>query len=146
MTEADSPATADTVPSPVPSLSRDIPPSTVVPEVPTVQSVTVESGEYRRIGKGLYELAGSPSLNVRYWWTTTTNYGLIESGDTSCSVVMTTYAIPDGGVISTDRSATCSQQGWHEVKLAQGAYRIVVSVTLDSGASGDGEVTFRIVP
>jgi hypothetical protein len=123
--------------------------STIVPSPPAspvIQDVRVEVGDYRKIGSGLYQLAGSKVLNVRYWWTTTTNYGVIESTDTSCTVVGTVTNLATRRIAATARSATCSLQGWQSADLPQGSYRLSVSVTLESGARGTGTLQFRIVP
>jgi hypothetical protein len=115
-------------------------------EAVTVQAVKVQIGDYHRVGSGLYQLAGSSSLQLRYWWTTMTSFGTLESSDTSCTVVGTVTNLGTRAVEDTARSATCSLQGWQQVYLPPGNYRITVMVTLNSGARGSGSSVVRVVP
>jgi len=112
----------------------------------SIQSVKVQAGDYRKVGSGLYQLGGSKTLQFRYWWTTMSNFGAIDSSDTSCTVVGTITNLATGGVEDTARSATCSLQGWQQAYLPQGNYRVSVTVTLESGTRGSGSLQFRIVP
>jgi hypothetical protein len=111
-----------------------------------VESVSVEAHDYKRVGSGLYQLGGSDKLDFRYWWTTNTDYGEIESTDTSCTVVMTISNLGSGKVVDTQRSATCSLQGWHSARLPQGRYRLAVEVAIESGSKGSGSFPFTVVP
>ena len=89
---------------------------------------------------------GSDKLDFRYWWTTTTDYGEIESNDTSCTVVMTITNLGSSKVVDRQRSATCSLQGWYSARLPQGRYRLAVEVALESGAKSSGNFSFTVVP
>jgi hypothetical protein len=124
-----------------PTTSEGTPPSPA-----RVDSVTVEAGEYRKVGARLYQLNGSKTLEFRYWWTTITDYGEIDSGDTSCTVVGTITNLATRAVVHRARSATCSLQGWQSAYLPQGRYRVAVAVTLESGTKGTGEMVFTIIP
>ena len=110
-----------------------------------VESVSVEAGDHRKVGSGIYQLSGSDKLDFRYWWTTSTDYGEIESGDTSCTVVMTISNLGTGKVVDKQRSATCSLQGWHSAWLSQGRYKLTVAVALESGSKGSGSYSFTVV-
>jgi hypothetical protein len=116
------------------------------PPAPRVQSVQVQTGDYLRVGAGLYQLSGAPTLQLRYWWTTMTNYGAIDSGDTSCTVVGTITNTSSGAVVDIERSATCTLDGWEEVHVPQGSFKLTVTVTLQSGATGSGSTLFRVIP
>jgi hypothetical protein len=124
-----------------PTTSEGTPPSPA-----RVDSVTVEAGDYRKVGARLYQLSGSKTLEVRYWWTTITDYGEIDSSDTSCTVVGTVTNLATRAVVHRARSATCSLQGWQSAYLPQGRYRIAVAVTLESGAKGTGEMALTVIP
>lgn len=117
-----------------------------VPPAPRVQSVQVQTGDYLRVGAGLYQLSGHPMLQLRYWWTTMTNYGAIDTGDTSCTVVGTITNTSSGTVVDIERSATCTLEGWEEVEVPQGSFKLTVTVTLASGAKGSGSTLFRVIP
>jgi hypothetical protein len=112
----------------------------------TVQSVKVQTGDYHKVGSGLYQLQGLRTLQLRYWWTTMTNFGTIDSNDTSCTVVGTVTNLGTRAVEDTARSATCSLQGWEQVDLPQGSHQITVVVTLDSGVRGSGNSVVRVIP
>ena len=111
-----------------------------------VESVEVEADDIGKVGAGLYQLAGHSGLDFRYWWTTVTDYGEIESGDKSCTVVMTITNLGAGKVVDKQRSANCTMQGWHSAQLPQGRYRLAVAVALESGSKGSGSYSFTVVP
>lgn len=118
----------------------------IPPPAPRVQSVKIQTGDYLKVGAGLYQLNGSTMLQLRYWWTTMTNYGAIDSSDTSCTVVGTITNTSSGEVVDVERSADCTMGGWHEVQVPQGSFKLTVAVTLESGAKGNGSTVFRVIP
>jgi len=118
----------------------------VAPPAPRVQSVQVQTGDYLRVGAGLYQLSGATTLQFRYWWTTMTNYGAIDPDDTSCTVVGTITNTSSGVTVDIERSDDCSLDGWHETQVPQGSFRLTVTVTLESGAKGSGSTLFRVIP
>jgi hypothetical protein len=124
------------------------PPVTTEPpeshEPVAIEAVTIEAGDYKKIGKGLYQLSGSRSVAVRYWWTTISNYGEVEGTD--CTVVSRVTDVQTGALHDTYRTATCSLKGWSEAVVAEGHWRIAVTVKLDSGATGEGVWDFEVVP
>ena len=124
-----------------PTTSDGTPPSPA-----RVDSVTIKAGDYRKVGARLYQLSGSKTLEIRYWWTTITDYGEIDSADTSCTVAGTITNLATRTIVHRARSATCSLQGWQSAYLPQGRYRVAVAVTLESGAKGTGEMVFTIIP
>ncbi|HYN17521.1 MAG TPA: hypothetical protein VEY96_05485, partial [Actinomycetes bacterium] len=65
---------------------------------------------------------------------------------TSCTVVMTISNLGTRKVVDKQRSATCSLQGWHSARLPQGRYRLAVTVALESGSKGSGNLSFTVVP
>ena len=75
-----------------------------------------------------------------------TNYGAIDTGDTSCTVVGTITNTSSGTVVDIERSATCTLEGWEEVEVPQGSFKLTVTVTLASGAKGSGSTLFRVIP
>ena len=111
-----------------------------------VESVRVEADDIGKVGSGLYQLAGYSGLDFRYWWTTVTDYGEIEGGDKSCTVVMTISNVGTGEVVDKQRSANCTMEGWHAARLPQGRYRLAVAVALESGSKGSGSFSFTVVP
>jgi hypothetical protein len=113
---------------------------------PVIQAIRLEAGDYHRVGPGLYQLGGARTLEIRYWWTTITNYGSIDSNDTSCAVVATITDAKTGAIVDTARSATCSLSGWQSSYVPQGSYRLSVSVTLESGAKGSAKRPFTVTP
>jgi hypothetical protein len=116
------------------------------PPAPRVQSVKVQTGDYQRVGAGLYQLSGSTTLQLRYWWTTMTNYGAMDYTDTSCTVVGVITNTSSGEVVDVERSATCTLEGWHSAQVPQGSFKLTVAVTLESGAKGGGTTLFRVIP
>lgn len=113
---------------------------------PVIQAIRLEAGDYHKVGPGLYQLGGARTLEIRYWWTTITNYGSIDSNDTSCAVVATITNSTTGEIVDTQRSATCSLSGWQSSYVPQGSYRLSISVALESGAKGSAKWPFRVTP
>ena len=111
-----------------------------------VDTVQVEADDIGKVGSGLYQLAGHNGLDFRYWWKTVTDYGEIEGGDKSCTVVMTITNLATRKVVDKQRSANCSMDGWHSARLPQGRYRLAVSVALESGSQGSGNLSFTVIP
>jgi hypothetical protein len=116
------------------------------PPAPRVQSVQVQTGDYQRVGAGLYQLDGSATLEFRYWWTAMTNYGAIDSYDTSCTVVGTIINPSSGEEVDIERSDSCTLGGFEDVEVPQGSFKLTVTVTLASGARGSGSTLFRVIP
>jgi hypothetical protein len=113
----------------------------------TVQSVNVEVSDTYKVGAGLYQRSGRKTINLRYWWTTVTNYGPIAFGDKTCTVVTTITAIATNSVIDTFRTAECTYNGgWVEMSAPQGWQRILVDVTLANGSQGKGTFDFNVIP
>ena len=137
---ADTSATAD------PATSDTAAPYGEPPAAAKVDSVQVKVDDIGKVGAGLYQLNGHGSLDFRYWWTTVTDYGEIEGGDKSCTVVMTITNLARNQVVDRQRSAYCSMDGWYGAQLPQGRYRLSVSVTLESGSKGLGNLAFTVIP
>lgn len=75
-----------------------------------------------------------------------TNYGDIDSDDTSCTVVGTITGASSGLAVDIERSDTCTLDGWEQAELPQGSFKLTVTVTLESGAKGSGSELFRVIP
>jgi hypothetical protein len=116
------------------------------PAAAKIESVQVKVDDIGKVGAGLFQLDGRSSLDFRYWWTTLTDYGEIEGGDKSCTVVMTITNLGKNQVVDRQRSAYCTMEGWYGARLPQGRYRLSVSVTLESGSKGSGSFAFTVIP
>jgi len=116
------------------------------PGLSRVESIKVQAGDYSKVGAGLYQLGGSRTLDFRYWWTTLTDNGAIDSGDRTCTVQMTILDLTTRQVVDKERSAACSFDGWYSANLPQGRYRLTVAVALESGARGSGSLSFTVIP
>jgi hypothetical protein len=110
------------------------------------QSVSLELSDTYKAGAGLYKLDGRKTINLRFWWTTATNYGPVDPGDKSCTVVATMISKPSGHVVDTYRTPNCSFSGWVEMFAPQGMQEITVDVTLANGSHGKGVESFRVIP
>jgi hypothetical protein len=59
---------------------------------------------------------------------------------------MTITNLAKNQVVDRQRSAYCTMEGWYAARLAQGRYRLSVSVTLESGSKGSGSFAFTVIP
>ena len=153
--EPSAPPESDTSPSPPGtsdnSAAASTPPSLDPQQEPAsadlkVKSVDIELSDTYKVGNGLYELGGRKTINLRFWWTTVTNYGPIESGDKTCTVIATMTTRPSNKLVDTYRTANCTFSGWVEMSAPQGIQSIDVEVTLGNGSRGTGSQRIRVIP
>jgi hypothetical protein len=111
-----------------------------------IQSVDIEISDTYKAGAGLYQLGGRKTINLRFWWTTTTNYGPIDSGDKDCTVIATMTTKPSNKVVDTYRTANCTFSGWVEMFAPEGVQEIAVDVTLANGSHSRGVQRIRVIP
>jgi hypothetical protein len=111
-----------------------------------VQVIVQSAGDYHRVGTGLYQLRGSPTIDVKYNWYTVTSDGRIDPGDKSCDVSAKVVNVDTRQIVDAQSSATCSfDDGWFGPSLRQGRYKATVVVRLSSGSRGSGNYSFRVV-
>ena len=109
-----------------------------------IETVRVEAGDFKQVAPWEYELAGSRTLDFRFYWTTIANTGRLEGTD--CIVVATVTDLADDSTFDVHRTQTCSLTGWVGEELPAGEYRITVEVEAVTGAKGVGEATAKVLP
>jgi len=118
-------------------------PTTAADEL-VIETVRVEAGDYKRVAPWEYELAGSRTLDFRFYWTTIANTGQLDGTD--CVVVATVKNMADNSIFDVHRTQTCSLTGWVGEELPAGNYLVTVEVQAVTGAKGAGQATVKVLP
>ncbi|WP_328992757.1 hypothetical protein OG394_00765 [Kribbella sp. NBC_01245] len=130
-------------PTPTPPLT---PTPSPTPEAERIERIEIEIDDRNahKIGPGEYQVPEVGRLNLRYWYTTITNFGELDSN--TCTVVARVVNTKTKQLaVAPTRSAQCTWHGWLGITDVQrGSYQISVYVKTETGAERTDLLNFIV--